>query len=122
VKKFESIKKMGGSETSRRYLKELILELDDLLESYYKNNQIKQTANKTSRTPITLFIIMLVNYMLSSFFSFIWMGYVAVMFTFGFYASMAILVFWIFGKFKNEYRELNQCIDFVTGFIWNYVK
>lgn len=120
VKKFETIKKMGGPEISRQYLKELIVEIDDMLQRYCESNEAKKSS-QTGKTPLTLFSIMVVNYLLAWFFNLIWMDYVSFLFVFGFYTSLIVVVFWLFCKYKNDYKELCQFIDFIAAFIWDNV-
>jgi hypothetical protein len=121
VKKFEFVKKMGGTEISRPFFKELVLELDQMLAGYYQNNEMKK-CSRSIKTPLTLFTLMIFNYMLACFFSMIWMDFIAFMFMFGFYICLLVVLFWLFSRYKNDFRELSQCVDFVASFIWDNVN
>lgn len=121
IQKFESIKKMGGNETSRMYLKELILELDELLAKYYQNNQFKMSST-CAKTPLTLICLIFSNYILASLFGFIWMTFISSVFKSGFYISLIFLLFWSFSKYTGQYKEINFYIDNITIFFWDNVS
>ncbi|CAF0709276.1 unnamed protein product, partial [Brachionus calyciflorus] len=120
VQYFESIKKMGGTETSRIYLKELIFELDELLTKYYVSIQQKNSTDST-KTPSTLISLIFLNYFTSSFLNFIWMGFFGFLFKIGFYFSLLTLLFWIYSKYSNQYLNIIHTIDIICVFIWNNI-
>lgn len=111
---------MGGVETSQIYLKELIFELDQLLVKYYEKNEMKKAIDSTI-APKTLIVLIIANYLMSGFFSFIWMGFIAFFFKIGFYSSLLALVFWIYSKYTKQYIEIIQSIDTICALIWDYV-
>lgn len=121
IKFFESIKKMGGAETSRIYLKELIFELDELLKKYFAHNQMKKSTENL-RTPFTLLAMVFINYLSAGFFNFIWMTFVALMFRMGFYISLIGLIFWSYSKYTRQNLDAIQLIDQICSFVWDNVK
>lgn len=121
IKFFESIKKMGGVETSRIYLKELIFELDELLSKYFAHNQMKKST-ESLKTPFTLLSLVFINYILAGFFSFIWMSFFAYMFKLGLYLSLFTVLFWSYSKYTRQNSDIVGLVDTACSFLWENVN
>ena len=120
LNKFELSKKLGGSEISINYLKQLNEELDSMFVNYSKTNNTKQSLT-TSKTPTILLMLMSINYMISNFLSALWLGCFSFIFTFVFYASFFGLLIWCYLRCNGQYKEILLYVDLLSNFLWDKV-
>jgi hypothetical protein len=121
IQKFDSIKKMGGSEVSNHCLKSLIIKIDEMLPSYQRSNAMRSKSNSL-KTPIVLFALMIICYAVAGVFSFIWINFMAFVFRLGFYACLATLVFFVYASYNGEYERAIRAIDNFSILISNKVS
>ena len=121
IETFRRIKKLGSLDIGLKYLHDLNQELDNLSLAYLKNNQTKKNSQST-RTPFTLICLIFVTYFLSGLFRYFWLGFISFLFLLLFYASCLSLIFWLYAKFKGEYKELIALFDLIVLLIWENLK
>jgi len=116
-KDFKAVRKMGGDDFSLSYLNKLTDFMEKELEEYLKQNESKNIFN-SARTPITLFIILSVAYVIHGIFAVLYIGPLAFMSNLVFWGAMLTLGVWVVLKWKGEYPEYADKIDDVAQQIW----
>ena len=120
LNKFEASKKLGGSEISIDYLKQLNEELDSMFIGYSKTNRTKQSLT-TSKTPTILIMLMIINYLISNILSALWLGCFSFIFTFVFYVSFFALILWCYIRCNGQYKDILLYVDIISNFVWDKV-
>jgi hypothetical protein len=121
LNKFESSKKLGGSEISIDFLKELNEELDSMFIGYSKTNRTKQSLT-TSKTPTILLLLMITNYLISNILTALWLGCFSFIFTFIFYISFFSLITWCYIRCNGQYKDILLYVDIISNFLWDRVR
>ncbi|XP_061415547.1 atlastin-2-like isoform X2 [Lethenteron reissneri] len=120
VAQFTSTKKMGGEEFSRRYLEQLEAELDELFANFVKHNDGKNIFH-SARTPATLFVVMLVFYVVSGLTGFVGLDLVASLCNMAVGAALMALCVWAYVRYSGAFRDVGVWIDRIAETIWNQV-
>ncbi|CAL1575318.1 unnamed protein product [Knipowitschia caucasica] len=115
---FRSVKKMGGEEFSRRYLKQLETEIDDVFVQYIKHNDSKNIFH-AARTPATLFVVIFIMYVAAGITGFVGVDIVASLCNMILGLALITLCTWAYIRYSGEYRELGAVIDQVAGALWD---
>ncbi|CAN0406472.1 unnamed protein product [Lampetra planeri] len=118
VAQFTSTKKMGGEEFSRRYLEQLEAELDELFANFVKHNDGKNIFH-SARTPATLFVVMLVFYVVSGLTGFVGLDLVASLCNMAVGAALMALCVWAYVRYSGAFRDVGVWIDRIAETIWN---
>jgi atlastin len=117
---FNTAPKLGGDTFSRKYLNELINEMNNLFENYLKHNECKNVF-ASSRTPISLLILMVCVYFIESGLKSIGIGLFSFTLDFFFWTAMLLLLSWLYVKSSGDYKEIGEYIDACADFLWKRV-
>ena len=122
VDKFKSIRKMGGTEFSEQYALQLSEQINDLYVGYHKQNEAKNLFS-TAKTPLTLFILMIVCYFASA--ACAMLG--AITFSNLFNICLGVMILsictWSYSRLTGDYSEIAVTIDTCAEVAWdNFVS
>uniref|UniRef100_A0A8C4R528 Atlastin GTPase 2 n=1 Tax=Eptatretus burgeri TaxID=7764 RepID=A0A8C4R528_EPTBU len=120
VDQFRSIKKMGGEEFSKRFLEQLKRELEEMFCNFVKHNDGKNIFH-TARTPATLFVVMLIFYVLSGITGFIGLEPAASVCNLVVGLALLALCAWAYVRYSGSLREVGVGIDCMAEIIWNQI-
>ncbi|XP_055329593.1 atlastin-2-like [Paramacrobiotus metropolitanus] len=120
VQRFKDIPKMGGDEFSASYLKKLEDELFAAYGSFMKHNESKNFFS-SFRTPATLFVVIVVLYVISGFLDLIGLLRYANFFALVMGVVITAVVTWGVCRLTGSAREVGQAIDEVATWIWENV-
>lgn len=121
LKKFSQIRKMGGESLSSKFLQELETEIDDLYESFRKHNESKNIF-AFSRTATSLIAVMIISYLFSGIFEWLWLGSFSFLLNFAFWSCFILLCAWVYVKYSGEYKEIGEYIDGLADVLWRKVS
>uniref|UniRef100_A0A8C5CPX5 Atlastin 3 n=1 Tax=Gadus morhua TaxID=8049 RepID=A0A8C5CPX5_GADMO len=113
---FSSTKKMGGTEFCERYLHQLEIELQEMLQSFTKHNQSKNLFS-AFRTPAVLFVLVCFLYVLSGLLLFIGLSTIAFTCDCLVGLAMVAMLTWAFIRYSGQYRSVGGAIDQAAGVI-----
>lgn len=120
VKQFQAVKKMGGTEYSKRYQEQLETELDDVYKNFIKHNESKNIFY-AARTPATLFAVMFATYVVSTVTGFIGLSTIAALASLLMGVALLTLCTWAYIRYSGEYRDLGVAIDLAAEALWEQV-
>ena len=120
IQLFKAIRKMGGPEFSQAYLERLESELGEVFESFQKHNEGKNIF-AAARTPATLFMVMVVFYVVAGILAFIGIESLAGIANLGMGIAILLLGIWAYVRYSGEYRDIGMKIDQLAETIWEQV-
>jgi atlastin len=118
IDKFQSIRKMGGSEYSEQYLSQLTDELEELYGNYIKQNESKNLFN-TAKTPLSLFLMLLISYLCSGVAAMFGLYSIANMFNLLMGVVLVSLCTWSYARLTGEYSDISAMIDTLAEIAWD---
>lgn len=121
VARFHEIPKMGGDDFSETYLKKLE---EDILGSYASFARHNESKNFFSsfRTPATLFVVIVLLYVVSGFLDLIGLLRYANFFSLVMGGVIAAVVTWGVCRLTGSAREVGQTIDDAATAVWEHVS
>jgi len=118
VQEFDARKKMGGEEFSHKYRDQLIKELEDSFLQYKAHNDSKNIF-KAANTPITLFSIWAILYIISQFCSLIMLSPVSNLCNLLMWGIVITGATWAYVKYSGEFGHIGSQIEEFTGWVWD---
>lgn len=115
---FNSRRKMGGEEFSRKYLDKLEAEIAEAFENYKIINENKNIF-KAANTPITLATIAMICYVASQILGLIGLYPFANVLNLAMMATFLLLATWSYVKYTGNFSEIGATIDNMSVTIWD---
>jgi len=120
ITEFDARKKMGGEEFSTTYRDKLVKELEDAFIQFKAHNDSKNIF-KAANTPITLFTLWAILYIISQMCSLIMLTPVANLCNVLMWVIVISGMTWAYIKWSGDYSSIGTQIEEVTGWIWDNV-
>ncbi|OQV18091.1 Atlastin [Hypsibius exemplaris] len=120
VQKFQEIPKMGGKEFSVSYLQKLEEDIQAAFESFARHNESKNFFS-SFRTPATLFLVIVVLYMVSGILDLVGLVRYGNFFALTMGLVIASVLTWGACRLTGTMREVGQFIDEIASFLWDYI-
>jgi len=117
IQEFDARKKMGGEEFSHKYRDQLIKELEEAFQQYKAHNDSKNIF-KAANTPITLFSIWSILYIISQFCSLIMLTPICNLCNLLMWGIVLTGATWAYVKYSGEFSNIGSQIEEVTGWCW----
>jgi len=114
VRKFESVKKMGGPELSAKYLLGLEGEIQEAYTNFDRSNSAKNLTH-SMQTPIVLALACFMMFCLKGLFYSVGLDDVAGLFSAPFYLAILVLFVWVYIHCIGKYRAVGKRIDQAVG-------
>ncbi|XP_023340879.1 atlastin isoform X1 [Eurytemora carolleeae] len=118
ILEFDARKKMGGEEFSHKYREQLLRELEDSFIQYKAHNDSKNIF-KAANTPITLFSIWSILYIISQFCALIMLTPVSNLCNLLMWGLVFTGATWAYVKYSGEFGHVGSQIEDCTGWIWD---
>jgi len=115
---FDSRKKLGGDEFSVKYREQLIEEVDEAFTNFKAHNDSKNIF-KAANTPITIFIMWSVLYILSQVSSLLMLYPVANLANLLMWGLTFLGATWAYAKYSGEFSGVGTQIEELTGKVWD---
>ncbi|XP_020350904.1 atlastin-2-like isoform X1 [Oncorhynchus kisutch] len=120
LRRFRSVKKMGGEDFCKKYQEQLEGELDEAYSNFHKHNEGKNIFY-AARTPATLFVVMFATYIVSGLTGFIGMNTIAMLANLVMGVALMMLCMWAYVKYSGEFRDVGTIIDLLAETLWEQV-
>jgi len=120
IQEFDARKKMGGEEFSIKYRDQLLKELEEAFLQYKAHNDSKNIF-KAANTPITLFSIWSILYVISQFCALIMLTPVSNLCNVLMWGIVLTGSTWAYVKYSGELSHIGSQIEEVTGWVWDNV-
>jgi atlastin len=121
LRRFQSVRKMGGEQFSQPYVDQLESYICDHYACVIRQNEAKNVFS-AARTPAVIFGCSAISYVLSGI-----LGTLGLM-TLANIANVAMLLFiallsvWIYARYTGEHREYGQFVDRLADILWDEVS
>lgn len=116
VRLFQSIRKMGGEEKSRTFLEKLERELNESFANYARHNAAKNFY-ASFQTPATLFVIIVVLYLVKSLLGIIGLETPANVCYCGMIVVLLALMVWVYTRATGNFAEAGSAVDSAASFV-----
>jgi len=118
ITEFDARKKMGGEEFSHKYRDQLTKELDEAFIQFKAHNDSKNIF-KAANTPITLFAIWSILYIVSQFCALIMLSPISNLCNLLMWGIVITGATWAYVKYSGEFSNVGSQIEDATGWIWD---
>lgn len=115
---FDSRKKLGGEEFSLKYREQLVNEIEEAYNNYKAHNDSKNIF-KAANTPITLFAMWSVLYVLSQVSSLLMLYPLANLANLLMWGLCFLGATWAYAKYSGEFSQVGVHIEELTGKVWD---
>ena len=121
MRRFHSVRKMGGEQFSQPYIDQLQCAISDHYASVMKQNEAKNVFS-AARTPAVICACAAAFYILSGV-----LGTLGLM-SFANIANVVMLAFvvmlcvWVYTRYTGEHREFGQIVDHIAEVLWDEVS
>jgi len=117
---FDSRKKLGGEEFSLKYRDQLLTEIEESYQHYKAHNDSKNIF-KAANTPITLFVMWTVLYIVSQVSSLLMLYPIANLANLLMWGLIILGATWAYAKYSGEFSGVGVQIEELTGRVWDSV-
>jgi len=117
---FDSRKKLGGEEFSGKYRDQLVTECEEAF-SNFKNHNDSKNIFKAANTPITLFTMWAVLYILSQVFGLFMLYPLAALANLLMWGLIFLGATWAYAKYSGEFSQVGVQIEELTAYVWDHV-
>jgi len=116
VAHFNSARKMGGVEFSEAYAYRLTIAVECLYDNYVKHNAGKNVF-KGIQTPATLFVIVVISYVISGLLDMLGLESFSNFFTLLVLAICCVAAVWVYTRATGNYAEIGAQIDKIAAVV-----
>jgi len=120
ILEFDARKKMGGEEFSTKYRDQLVKELDDAFIQFKAHNDSKNIF-KAANTPITLFSVWAILYIISQMCALIMLTPVSNLCNVLMWVICLTGMTWAYIKWSGDYSNIGVQIEEVTSWVWDNI-
>jgi len=120
IQEFDARKKMGGEEFSTKYRDQLVKELDDAFIQFKAHNDSKNIF-KAANTPITLFSVWAILYIISQMCALIMLTPVSNLCNVLMWVICLTGMTWAYIKWSGDYSNIGLQIEEVTSWVWDNI-
>jgi len=120
ILEFDARKKMGGEEFSTKYRDQLVKELDDAFIQFKAHNDSKNIF-KAANTPITLFSVWAILYIISQMCALIMLTPVSNLCNVLMWVICLTGMTWAYIKWSGDYSNIGLQIEEVTSWVWDNI-
>jgi len=120
ITEFDARKKMGGEEFSHKYRDQLLKELEDAFLQFKAHNDSKNIF-KAANTPITLFSIWSILYIISQFCALIMLSPVSNLCNLLMWGIVITGATWAYVKYSGEFGHIGERIEDFTSWAWDNI-
>ncbi|CAF1490627.1 unnamed protein product, partial [Didymodactylos carnosus] len=118
---FRRAVKLGDDQVSQSYQEVLDGEMSELFSNYKKHNDSKNLCD-FGRTPITFISCMVICSLIAVVLDAVWLGGLKFIFMFPFWMCFVLLLVWLYTKYRGQYSEIGEYIDYFSDVVWNNVS
>lgn len=120
IQEFDARKKMGGEEFSTKYRDQLLKEVEDAFVQFKAHNDSKNIF-KAANTPITLFSLWAILYIVSQMCSLIMLSPVSNLCNMLMWVIVITGMTWAYIKWSGDYSNIGTQIEEATGWVWDNI-
>lgn len=121
LRRFHSVRKMGGEQFSQPYIDELECAISDHYASLMRQNEAKNVFS-AARTPAVVSAFAAMFYVLSGVFGTVGLLSLANICYIVMLSFVVALSVWVYTRYTGEHREFGQIVDHIADVLWDEVS
>lgn len=121
LRRFHSVRKMGGEHFSQPYIDQLQCAISDHYASVMKQNEAKNVFS-AARTPAVICACAAAFYILSGVLGTLGLMSLANVANVVMLAFVVMMCVWVYTRYTGEHREFGQIVDHIAEVLWDEVS
>jgi atlastin len=121
LRRFNTVRKMGGDDFSQPYIDQLQTSISDHYANFIKQNEAKNVFS-AARTPAVMLACAAIFYILSGMLAIIGLLSLAFLANVLLFAFVGLFAIWAYSRYYGEAREFGQIVDHIADVLWTEVK